>query len=67
MICFALTIFALIMVIRMHDEMGAFLGCMGDVGPGHTTEEKMFGLMAFGLVGVIIVGVVKILAGRDRH
>ena len=50
-------------------EIGVFLASMKDIGPGHTAEEKTIGLLAFGLVLVTIVAVVKILsqsAGRDK-
>ena len=56
-----LLIFAFVILMRGWDEIGQFLSGMGDLGPQHTQEEQVMGLVAFGLVGVLIVAVVKIL------
>lgn len=45
----------------MHREMGAFLAGMGDLGPGTTTDQRVHGLIALGLVGVILVALTAIL------
>lgn len=64
-ICFALAMFALLMLFHMHEEVAAFLQAMGDLGPEHSTDEKIWGLMAFGLVCATLLGVfVTLLKNR---
>jgi hypothetical protein len=64
---FALVIVALIVGIQMREQISAFFGCMGSIGPAYTTQDKMWGLMAFGLIAVLILGILKILAERDHR
>ncbi len=56
-----LVIFALVTVIRMHEQVSGFLASMDQMGPEHTTDEKLWGLMAFGLVALILAGILKML------
>ena len=60
-IALLLLIFAFVILMRGWDEIGQFFSGMGDLGPRHSQEEQIMGLIAFGLVGVLIVAVVKIL------
>ena len=60
-ICFILAIFLIVLMARTHDKIGAFLGTMERIGPGHSTDEQVIGLMAFGLVVITIVGLVTVL------
>lgn len=59
-VAFALAIFALVLIIKMPGEMGAFLATMQFIGSGNP-EEEVIGLLAFGLVMLLIVAVVKII------
>ncbi len=59
--CLALALFGLWLLIRMRNEIAEFLQLMGDIGPGNTGDEQMWGLIAFGLVAVTLLGVIKIL------
>ena len=63
-ICLALIIFAIMASVHMHEEIAAFLGAMGQIGPGYSPEEQSMGLIAFGLVAVTIVALAKILVER---
>ena len=63
-ICFILAIFLIVLIARTHDKIGVFLGTMERVGPGHSTDEQVIGLMAFGLVVITIVGLVAVLVHR---
>ena len=56
-----LTIGALVLLIRYRHPIAAFLSGIERVGPGSSLDEQVMGLMAFGLVGVLVVAVVKIL------
>lgn len=67
LIAFAMLLAAIVIAVSMGDRIVAFLHSMTDIGPGHTDEEKTMGLIAFGLVGVLIVAVVRILvSGRGN-
>lgn len=59
-----IALFVLLILIVYRGPIAAFLGSMGEIGPGHTTEEKTVGLIAFGLVLVGILAVVKIVSQR---
>jgi hypothetical protein len=62
---FALLLIALVAAFKMRHEIGAFFSTMGHIGPGHTPDEQVTGLIAAGLIGVLIVAIVKILtSGR---
>lgn len=37
------------------------LASVTDIGPGHTVEEQTIGLIVVGLIGVVLVAVVRIL------
>ena len=38
LIAFAMALFALVLVLKMPREIGAFLSTMGDIGPGHALD-----------------------------
>ena len=61
-----LVIIAVILLITHWHEIGVFVAGMGQIGPGSTTEQKTYGLIALGLVGVIIVALAKILSSHNR-
>jgi hypothetical protein len=62
-----LLVIALWLLLRHRQAIDAFLSSMKDIGPGHSADEKTIGLIAFGLVGVCLVAIVKILTrNRDK-
>lgn len=63
-IALILLIIALVLAVKFLPAMMAFLGSMKDIGPGHTADEKTIGLMAFGLVAILLVAIVKVLTTR---
>lgn len=63
-VALALALAALIVIFKMPREIGAFLGTMRYIGSGNPNDEMM-GLLAFGLVLVLIVAVVRIAIDRD--
>ena len=65
-ICFALLIFSVWMLLHMHEEVASFLGALGELGPNHPGDRRMFGLVVFTIVGVIVVGVLKVLMQTRR-
>lgn len=61
-----LGVFVAVMLLRHWPSIRAFLASMSDIGPGHEPGDKLVGLVAFGLVLVGIVAIVKILThGRE--
>lgn len=52
----------IIVALRWFTSIYAFLSSMGDIGSrGRTMEEKTVGLIAFGLCGIFVVAIVRIL------
>lgn len=64
LIALALLVFAFVVGLRYLPQIGEFLATLSQVGPGGDPDQRTFGLMAFGLVLVLIVAVVKILTNR---
>lgn len=62
--CLILAIIAIVIIVRMRHKVALFLGTMGQIGPGNNPDDKILGLIAFGLIVLLIVGIVKILASR---
>jgi hypothetical protein len=60
-VAFALGLTALIILVRMHREIAEFVSFMGCIGPGHNPQEQATGLVAVGMICVVIVAVVKIV------
>ncbi len=58
---FALLIFTFFTAISMHEDIGAFLGMMRHLGADSSIANRTHGLMAFGLLMVVLVAVLKIL------
>jgi len=54
-------------VIKMHSRMLIFLQCMGDMGPYNATEEKIMGMMAFGVTAILLGGLIVILIQNGRR
>jgi hypothetical protein len=65
-IALALLIFALVVVLRHGSSVSEFLGAMNGIGPGHDPSEQVMGLVAFGLILVSIVAVLKIVISTNR-
>jgi hypothetical protein len=61
-----LALFAFWLLVNNGQAVSAFLSSMKDIGPGHSADEQTIGLIAFGLVGVCIVAIVKILTQNRR-
>jgi hypothetical protein len=40
---------------------------LSGIGPGHSADEKTMGLITLGLIGILIVGVVRILVSAGDH
>jgi hypothetical protein len=60
-VALALGIVALVILWKAGPAVVLFLGSMRDIGPGPLKDQAM-GLVAFGLICIVIVAIVKILA-----
>ncbi len=65
-VAFALAIGALVVALKMHRQMYTFLSTMGSIGTSHDPSEVTAGLIAFGLLAVSLLGLIKILTHNDR-
>ena len=63
--CMVFFVVALIMVIQMHEQMAAFIGSMGNIGPGHSPDQQIMGLISLGIVSAILLGIITILKRND--
>ena len=63
---FALAVFALVVALKRHREIAAFLAGMERIGPGHDTNEQILGLIAFGILVVMILALAVILKDDRR-
>ena len=62
-VAFVLGIVALVIVWKAGPAIASFFGSMRDIGPG-SPEEMATGLVAFALIAILIVAIVKILVSR---
>jgi uncharacterized membrane protein YqhA len=60
-IALILLIVALVLLYKCWPEITATLTTMKNIGPGHTSDDKVVGLLALGLVCAFLVAVVKVL------
>ena len=60
----ALVVFALVVGLRQLPEITDFLSTVSHIGPHGDPEQRTLGLMAFGLIMITIVAVVRILVDR---
>lgn len=58
---FALLIFAVWMLLHMHKEVVSLLKALGELSPGHPRDQRIFGLIVFSIIMVVIVGVFNVL------
>ena len=63
-VALALMIVLLVILWKAAPEIRMFLGSMRDIGPG-PPEDMAMGLVAFALIGILVVAIVRILvSGR---
>ena len=60
-----LVFLAVVIWIRHHAAISGFLGHMDQIGPGHSPDDRLLGLIAFGLVAVSVVAIVRILTRKN--
>lgn len=60
-IALILSVFALTVWLRNRELINEFIGNIGRIGPGHPGDERTLGLIAFGIVAVCIVVIVRLL------
>ena len=63
-IVISMVVFAFLVARWFSPFIGQFLETISQVGPRGDPSQRTFGLMAFGLILVLIVAIVKILTGR---
>jgi Na+/glutamate symporter len=66
-VAFALAVFALIVFSKTWPLIAAFFAAMKAIGPGHDPDQQVQGLVAFGLIALTLVGIVKILSSSGRN
>ncbi|TWU20723.1 hypothetical protein [Bythopirellula polymerisocia] len=65
-VAFALTIVAFFTAVSMHEDISAFLGTMEYLGTRSSITNRTHGLMAFGLILVVLVGVLRIVLNSQN-
>ena len=56
-----LIVFALLLLKGFPVQISSFLKSVEYAGPGHTPDEQLMGLMAFGLIAISLLGAIKIV------
>ena len=67
LITFVIVICVLVMALKNHHQIAAFLSTMKAIGPGHDPDEQVLGLIAFGILMVSIVALTVILKDNRRN
>jgi hypothetical protein len=62
----ALVTLAGVVLVKHSRPISAFIETMGHIGPGYSSDEQTLGLIAFAIVCISIVAVVKILSQNNR-
>lgn len=62
----ALVVAAFMVFAHAPDAIGMFLGSMRRAGPGHAPDDQFIGLLAFGLIALVITAVTKIVIEANR-
>jgi len=66
-IAFGLALAAMILVSHSHHELGVALAGIGQIGPGHTAQEKFHGFFVLGILAVAVVAIVRLLVEANRR
>lgn len=66
LIALALVIVAIVLVSRSGRELSAVIDTMDHIGPSYSHQEQTRGLLVLGLIGVIIVAVVRIVVSGQN-
>jgi hypothetical protein len=61
-----LAILILIGLVNCWPQITAALTSVRNISPGHTTEDKMTGLIMIGLIGAVLVAIVRILTSQGK-
>jgi len=62
----ALALVMAVMALRPHSPLGIFLHSMENLGPGHSTDEQILGLLAWLLMTILFLVVLRALR-KTRH
>lgn len=66
-VAFALVIGSVVLAVKNHQELGNAIGSIGQIGPGHSAEDKTLGLCVLGILCVAGVAIIRlVIAGNKR-
>jgi hypothetical protein len=57
--------FIVVVALRHRREIGRFLDTLNHLGPQHPPDERMVGFIAFGVILVTLVALVKLLTRKN--
>jgi hypothetical protein len=63
----ALALIACAVAIGSGKEIAGFLGLMGQLGPSNTPDERYWGLVATGLVFLVVAGLLRAIIESNRR
>ena len=61
-----LTLIMAVMALRPHSPIGIFLHSMENLGPGHSNDEQILGLLAWLLMTILFLVVLRALLKTRR-
>ena len=56
-----------VMALRPHSPLGIFLHSMSSFGPGHSNDEQILGLLAWLLMTILFIVVLRALLKNRGH
>ena len=62
---FALVILSVVLLVRHNGSVNLALASIGQIGPGHTTEEQTLGLCVLGVLCVAGVAIVRLVIANS--
>lgn len=58
---FALLIFTVVWAVREQNAIVSFLSNLGRMGPERPTDERLYSLMVFSLLTLVVISILKVL------
>ena len=62
-----LVVLSVVLAVRNHRQLGAAIGSISQIGPGHTPEDKTLGLCVLGVILVSLVAVVRLVLNANER
>jgi hypothetical protein len=65
MVAMVLVVLLILLLVNGCPQITTTLGTMNRIGPGYSMDDKVTGLITLGLIGAVLVAIVRILTRHD--